>query len=82
MAIDDNDLHKITEAFKGALAANVPPETHHAHHLYITDLIERKRRREETIENLKGQLALWGITGIIGSLFAAFLYAVTNGWHQ
>lgn len=64
--LTDEDVRAIALAFEAF--RSVPYEEHREHHEFISAWIARQRRKDETVEKVRAQLAGWGIITLLGGI--------------
>lgn len=63
--LTDEDIRAISDAFD---PYRLPFEDHREHHEFISAWIAKQKRKEETIEKVRAQLAGWGIISLLGGI--------------
>ena len=61
------DYQRLAEEFAKALEKrrSIDERTHSEHHDYIRHLIAQDRRRDELIQNLKKNVLVWAVLGLL-----------------
>lgn len=63
-----------------AIREAIATDEHLAHHAFVAELIEEKRRKREFRDSLKKQVIGWAIIAFLGSLGTAAYHAWDHIW--
>lgn len=68
----------LADAFKERRSPGLTDEMHRKHHDWLTDWIEKEKRKREMIDQIKGQLATMGIYGAMATALAVMWWAAKH----
>ncbi len=74
--MNDQDREALIAVIREAMAT----DEHKAHHAFVADLIEERRRKREFRDNIKKQVVGWAIIAMLGSIGTAVYHVWDVIW--